>query len=189
MATISEIKRALKILKKNDIILLHCVSDYPTNLKDMNLKFMTKLKKIFNLTIGLSDHSPGFLSPVIATSLGAKVIEKHVTLNKNYYGPDHKTSITINEFSKMVNLIRQTELILGQNKKIISKGEQSNKRAVRKSCVASKNIFKGERILKESICFKRPGTGVSPLLVSKFINKKSKKFIKQDTILKLKNFR
>ena len=99
--------------------MLHCVSDYPTNLKDMNLKFMTKLKKIFNFTTGLSDHSPGILSPVIATSLGAKVIEKHVTLNKNYYGPDHKTSITLKEFSKMIKLIRQTELILGQDKKII----------------------------------------------------------------------
>ncbi len=189
MATIEEITRAIKILNNKNIILLHCVSDYPTNLKDMNLKFMTKLKKIFNFTTGLSDHSPGILSPVIATSLGAKVIEKHVTLNKNYYGPDHKTSITLKEFSKMIKLIRQTELILGQDKKIISKSEQSNKRAVRKSCVASKNIMKGDRISIDSICFKRPGTGISPLLISRFINKKSKKFIQKDTILKLKDFR
>jgi N,N'-diacetyllegionaminate synthase len=189
MATIDEIKKTLKILNNKNVILLHCVSDYPTKLNDINLRFMIKLKKIFNLTTGLSDHSPGLLAPLIATSLGAKVIEKHVTLNKKFSGPDHKTSITIDEFKKMVDSIRQTEIILGKDKKILSNGELSNKKAVRKSCIASKNILKGEKISTKSICFKRPGTGVSPLLFSKFLKKKSKKFIQKDTILKMKDFK
>ena len=143
MASIKEIKDALKLLKRNNITLLHCVSAYPAKLKDINLRFMVKLKKIFNLNVGLSDHSPGFLAPIIATSLGASVIEKHVTFNKNLKGPDHKSSLTINEFEEMVKLIRNTEITLGKDKKILSKEEISNSKAVRKA-VSPLEIYKKE---------------------------------------------
>ena len=121
MASIKEIKDALKLLKRNNITLLHCVSAYPAKLKYINLRFMVKLKKIFNLNVGLSDHSPGFLAPIIATSLGASVIEKHVTFNKNLKGPDHKSSLTINEFEEMVKLIRNTEITLEKIKRFYQK--------------------------------------------------------------------
>ena len=191
MSTIQEIKKTIKILNKNkkkDITLLHCVSDYPTKISDLNLNFLKKLKKIFNYPVGLSDHSVSNMAPVIATSLGATIIEKHVTLNKKWKGPDHKASLTIQEFKKMVELIRETEKILGQEKKILTKEEKSNLKAVRKSCISTIDIYRGEKILKKHICFKRPGTGLSPMNYKKLINKKSKKFIKKDSLLYLKDF-
>lgn len=188
MAKIKEIRRAIKTLNKKNITLLHCVSDYPTKIEDINLKFMLKLKDLFNLPVGLSDHTSGLLSPIIATSLGAKIIEKHVTFNKKLKGPDHKTSLTINEFKKMIDLIRKTEKALGESKKILSNGEVSNSKAVRKSCVASIDIERGLKIQKKQIVFKRPGFGLSPFDVSKLINKRAKKFIEKDSVLQLKDF-
>ncbi len=188
MANVNEIRSSLKLLKKKNITLLHCVSAYPTKLKDINLRFMIKLKKLFNCQVGLSDHSPGFTAPVAAAALGATIIEKHVTFNKNLKGPDHKSSLTINEFKQMVKLIRDTETILGKEKKILSKEEILNSKAVRKSCVSNRDIKKGEILKRTDICFKRPGVGTSPLLFSKLINKRAKKFIKKDNILRKKDF-
>ena len=188
MSNIKEIKKTMKLLKKNDVTLLHCVSAYPTKIEEINLNFMKKLREIFKCPVGLSDHSPGFLAPVIATSLGAKVIEKHVTFNKKSKGPDHQSSLSIKEFKQMIKLVRETELILGQEKKILSKDEKLNLKAVRKSCVSNRNIKKGDVIKKSDISFKRPGTGISPFLISKIANKKAKKFIHKDKILKIKNF-
>ncbi len=189
MAKVKEIGRAIRVLNKKNITLLHCVSDYPTKIEDVNLKYMVKLKKIFKLPVGLSDHTSGILAPVIATSLGAKIIEKHVTLNKKLKGPDHKTSLTISDFKKMVTLIRETEKILGGTRKILSQGEISNSRAVRKSCVSKINIEKGQKILEKHIVFKRPGYGLSPFKVSMLLNKKAKKFIEKNRVLKLEDFK
>ena len=191
MASIKEIDKTLNFLKyKNkNITLLHCVSSYPTKLKDLNLNFMSILKKKFRLPVGLSDHSHGFLAPIVATSLGANIIEKHVTLSKKLVGPDHNTSLTIREFKQMINLVRTVEKILGQNKKLISSDEKSNLNAVRKSCVSSLDIAKDEKITKKHIIFKRPGTGINPFDYKKFLNKRSKKFIEKDRILKLKDFK
>ena len=191
MASIKEINRTLNFLnyKKKNITLLHCVSSYPTKLKDLNLNFINILKKKFKLPVGISDHSQGYLAPVVAKSLGVTIIEKHVTLSRKLVGPDHKASLTIGEFKKMINLVRSTEKILGQNKKIISIDEKSNSRAVRKSCVSALDISKGEKITKKHIHFKRPGTGINPFDYKKFLNKRSKKFIERDRILKLIDFK
>ncbi len=191
MASIKEINKTLDFLnyKNKNIILLHCVSSYPTKLKDLNLNFIKILKEKFKLPVGVSDHSRGYLAPIIAKSLGATIIEKHVTLSRKLVGPDHKASLTIEEFKQMVNLVRTTEIILGQNKKIISIDEKSNLRAVRKSCVSSLDISKGEKITKKHICFKRPGTGINPYDYKKFLNKRSKKFIEKDRVLKLRDFK
>ena len=184
-------QRTLNFLnyKKKNITLLHCVSSYPTKLKDLNLNFINILKKKFKLPVGISDHSQGYLAPVVAKSLGVTIIEKHVTLSRKLVGPDHKASLTIGEFKKMINLVRSTEKILGQNKKIISIDEKSNSRAVRKSCVSALDISKGEKITKKHIHFKRPGTGINPFDYKKFLNKRSKKFIERDRILKLIDFK
>jgi sialic acid synthase SpsE len=146
------------------------------------------MKKKFKLPVGVSDHSQGYLATIIAKSLGVTIIEKHVTLSRRLVGPDHKASLTIEEFKQMINLVRTTEKILGQSKKIISTDENSNLRAVRKSCVSSFDILKGEKITKKHISFKRPGTGINPFDYKKFLNKRSKKFIEKDRILKLKDF-
>ncbi len=190
MATIDEINKTLNILdyKKKNVTLLHCVSSYPTKLEDLNLNFMKILKKRFKLPVGLSDHSKGYLAPIIAKSLGAVIIEKHVTFSRKLVGPDHKASLTIKEFKQMINFIRITEKILGQSKKIISADEKSNLRAVRKSCVSALDILKGEKITRKHISFKRPGTGIKPFDYKKFLKKKSKKFIEKDRILKLQDF-
>jgi N,N'-diacetyllegionaminate synthase len=190
MSNLSEIKTAINILNKNfkkKIILMHCVSDYPAKIKDLNLNFITELKKIFKCQVGLSDHSRGFLAPVIAVSLGATFIEKHVTFSNNLNGPDHKASATIKELADLVRVIRETEDCLGKFKKVISAEEISNAMAVRKSCVATKTINVGERIKKNNICFKRPGTGISPLNFKKLINKKAKKIILEDKVFKFKD--
>ena len=191
MATIKEINRTLNFLdyKKKDITLLHCVSSYPTKFEDLNLNFVNILKKKFKLPVGLSDHSHGYLAPVIAISLGATIVEKHVTMSRKLIGPDHKASLTIEEFKHMIRVLRTTEKILGQNKKIISIDEKSNLKAVRKSCVSSSDILKGEKITEKHITFKRPGTGINPFDYKKFLNKRSKKFIEKDRILKLKDFK
>jgi N,N'-diacetyllegionaminate synthase len=191
MSNLDEIKTVINILNKNfkkKIILMHCVSDYPAKDKDLNLNFITNLKNLFNYPVGLSDHSTGFLAPLIAVSLGAVVIEKHVTFNHNLKGPDHKASATIKELSYLVKMIRKTEICLGKGKKILSKEEINNAKAVRKSCIAKKTINIGERIKKNDICFKRPGTGISPLDFKKIINKKARKVIIKDRIFKLTDF-
>lgn len=191
MATIKEINKTLNFLnyKKKHVTLLHCVSSYPTKFKNLNLNFMSTLKNKFKVPVGLSDHSQGYLAPVIAKSLGASIIEKHVTLSRRLVGPDHKASLTIGEFKHMIKMLRTAEKILGQKKKIISDDEKSNLRAVRKSCVSSLDILKGEKITKKHISFKRPGTGINPFDYKKFINKRSKKFIEKNRILKLKDFK
>ena len=148
----NEIKNAIKILNKNfkkEITILHCVSDYPASNTDMNLKTITYLKKKFKYNIGLSDHSTSIEIPSIATALGATMIEKHITENNYQKGPDHKASLDIENFKKMILKIRDTETILGKEQKIISKGELKNKNLVRKFVVAKSSINKGDKFSKK----------------------------------------
>lgn len=185
MASMREIKQALKVLKrkKKGITILHCTSDYPAELKDLNLNFLHKLKKL-GYDIGYSDHSSSIITPSIAVSLGCKIIEKHFTLSKKMKGPDHKASLEPKELKKMVNYVRQTEKILGINKKKITRSEKKTKLLVRKSLVALKNISKGEKFTYNNIATKRPGTGISPFKIINFVGKKSKKNFKKDEMIK-----
>ncbi len=185
MATIKEIQQALKVLKKakKNLIILHCTSDYPANLKDLNLNFLNKLKK-FGYEVGYSDHSTSIITPSIAVALGCRVVEKHFTLSKRLNGPDHKASLEPNELIKMVNYIRDTEKILGSKDKKITRSENKTKLLVRKSLVAKKNIKKGEIFSEKNITAKRPGKGVSPFNLLKFLGKKSTKNIKKDQFIK-----
>lgn len=189
MCTTNEISNAINIffkygVKKKDITLLHCNSSYPTPYEDVNLKSMLFLKKKFNLKIGLSDHSLGIEVPIAAAALGAKVIEKHFTLNRNLIGPDHKSSIEPKELSEMVKSIRKIELALGKEQKKITKSEMKNIKIVRKSIVAKKFIASGELFTLDNIAFKRPGFGVSPMYVNRYVGKKAKKNFKKDSFIK-----
>ena len=168
MTTIKEISQCLKILikngiKKKNISILHCTSDYPANYKDLNLNAIHLLKKIFKLNVGYSDHSKGIEAAIAAVSLGSKIIEKHFTINQNLPGPDHKASLNFREFKNMVSSIRNIEKSLGEEKKKISTAEIKNSKIVKKSIVASKNIKIGELFSENNITTKRPGYGLSPM--------------------------
>ena len=178
MSTMKEIGNTLKILKKNGaraITLLQCNTEYPTPYEHVNLKAMLTMKNNFKTDVGLSDHSLGIEAPVASVALGAKIIEKHLTLNKKMKGPDHLSSLEPKEFKLMVRSIRNVEKCLGNGKKIPSLSEKPNIKAARKSIVASRNIYKGELFTSNNLTTKRPGDGLSPMLWNKVLGKKAKK--------------
>ncbi len=168
MADMDEIEKALEVvinggLVKEKIIVLHANTDYPTPYSDVNLTAMLAIKRKFGVTVGYSDHTDGIEVPVAAVALGAQVIEKHFTLDRNLEGPDHKASLEPAELSAMVRSIRNIEIALGNGKKIPSAGERKNMAAARKSIVAACTIYKGELFTEENLTVKRPGTGICPL--------------------------
>ncbi len=180
MSNIKEIRKALKELilngtNKKNISLLQCNTDYPSKFKDLNLKVIKKFKRLFKINVGLSDHSPGIEASIAAVGMGAKVIEKHFTLNKNYEGPDHKASLSLDELKKLVKSIRNIELAFGSENKKVSPSEKKNIKLVRKSIVAKEHIHQGEFFTIKNITTKRPGTGKSPIFWDKILGKKSKR--------------
>ena len=189
MSNIKEVKNALKILtqngsKKKDITILHCHTDYPTDAKNVNLLAMNELKRKFQTHVGISDHTLGAEVPIAAVALGAKIVEKHFTLSREFIGPDHKASMTPNELNDLVKSIRKTELSLGRKLKSPSKKEKEILKLVRKSIVAKNNIKKGEIFNEKNLTTKRPGSGISAIYWKKIIGKKSNKNYKQDELIK-----
>ncbi|MDB9979079.1 N-acetylneuraminate synthase family protein [Candidatus Pelagibacter sp.] len=187
MANNKEIENALKILTKSNsskrITLLHCVSEYPTNFKDVNLQSINFLRKKFNIAVGFSDHSLGIEAPIAAVALGATVIEKHFTLSKKMRGPDHKASLDPEELRLMVSKIRNIEKAMGQLKKKPTKNELVTSYLVRQSIHAKTNINKGERFNSKNLCLMRPYDGLPSHNLKKLYNKFSKKkFQKYDPI-------
>ena len=188
MSTISEIDLAVKTLlnsglSKKKLIILHCNSAYPTPYRDVNLNVIKILASRYKVPIGFSDHTLGIEAPVAAVALGAKVIEKHFTISKQLKGPDHTSSLEPQELNAMVKSIRNIENALGKDKKIVTKSERINKRHVRKSIVALKEIDKGEIFSEKNITLKRPGTGLQPIHWYKIIGKKSKRNYKTDDFI------
>lgn len=188
MSNLKEISNAIKILTKNGtpqkkIVVLHCNSEYPTPFEDVNLKAINNIKKHLNIRIGYSDHTSGIEVPIAAVSLGAEVIEKHLTLNKKMKGPDHSASLEPHEFSKMVKSIRNIEKSIGSGMKKPSRSEIKNRLIVRKSLVAKKAIKKGEKFNILNLTVKRPGTGISPMKFENFLGKKSPKDYKKDELI------
>lgn len=166
MSTIDEIEQALDVFKdynRSDIILLHCNTEYPTPFRDVNLNAMSTLRDKFNVKVGYSDHTKGIEVPIAAVALGAEVIEKHFTLDKNMEGPDHKASLEPNELMTMVNAIRNIEDSLGDGDKIPSESEKKNIAIARKSIVAKMEIRKGDIFTTDNLTVKRPGDGISPM--------------------------
>jgi|688.fasta_scaffold189310_2 N,N'-diacetyllegionaminate synthase len=191
MSSIIEIKNAVKILirngtKKNNITLMQCTSAYPAPYDEINLNTIATLRSIFKLNIGFSDHSLGMQASIAAVALGAKVIEKHLTLSKKLKGPDHRASLDPKEFKFMVQSIRIVEKTLGNKIKKITKSEKKNIYIVRKSIVALTKIKKNERFSNLNITCKRPGTGISPLFFKKLIGKKSVKNFNKNDLIRLK---
>ncbi len=170
---------------KEKIFVLHCVTDYPVEDKYANLSAIENLETKLKLNIGYSDHTLGILAPLIAASKGAKVIEKHFTLKKSMPGPDHKASLEPYEFKKMISYLRVFEVMNGDGKKKLQKCEIKNINIARKSIVAKKFIKKKEAFSYLNLTTKRPGNGLSPMDISKIINKKAKKNFQPDELIKL----
>ena len=186
MATLGEIKEALKIIRNEgveDIILLHCVSNYPTKIEDANLKAMETLKQAFKIPVGFSDHTLGITAPIAAVALGACIIEKHFTRDKNLPGPDHKASLEPDELKDMVMAIRDVEKALGTGIKRPTTEEEEIKKVVRRSIVAMVDISKGRTITEDMLDFKRPGTGIEPKYIDMIVGKKAKEDIRKDEIV------
>ena len=169
MSTIEEIKDAVDVFKEagisnDNITILHCNTEYPTPMEDVNLKAMLHIQREFGCDVGYSDHTLGIEVPIAAVALGARVIEKHFTLDKTMEGPDHKASLEPNELKEMVTAIRNIEkAIAGSGLKEVSSSEKKNIAIARKSIVAKKEIEKGEAFTEDNITVKRPGTGISPM--------------------------
>ena len=167
--------------------LLHCVSLYPTPLDKVNLNNINLLKK-FNLNVGFSDHTKGALASLTAAGMGITVLEKHVTLSNKLEGPDHKSSLSVEKFSKLIKKIRKIEKIIGLGVRKISSQEKKIKDCVRKSLVAKKNLLSGVRLKKDHLVFKRPGTGISPIELKFYLGKKITKNIKKDFLIIKEHF-
>jgi len=189
MANISEICDALKILmdagtQKNNITVLHANTEYPTPFEDVNLLAMQTIGRTFDVKVGYSDHTNGIEVPIAAVALGACVIEKHFTLNRNMEGPDHKASLEPPELKAMVSAIRNIEKAMsGNGNKEPSNSEKKNIPIARKSIVAKTNIKKGEIFSENNITIKRPGTGISPMLWYNVIGKISSTDFKPDDLI------
>lgn len=168
MATTEEARRAIDILTSgplttDDITVLHCNTQYPTPMRDVNLRAMLTLRDALGVKTGYSDHTTGIEVPVAATALGAAVVEKHFTLSRELPGPDHKASLEPQELKQMVRAIRNIELALGSSDKHVTDSERGNMAVARKSIVALRDIKEGEILTEENITTKRPGNGISPM--------------------------
>jgi N,N'-diacetyllegionaminate synthase len=186
MSTVGEVEEALEVIREKgsvDIILLHCVTSYPAKTEEANLKVIDVWQNSFGLPIGFSDHTLGIAAPIAAVALGAVLIEKHFTLDKNMPGPDHRASLEPNEFKEMVDAIRDVEKALGDGVKKLTEEEERIKKVVRRSIVAKVNISKGKVITEDMLDIKRPGTRLEPRYLNKVIGMKAKKDIKADELM------
>ncbi len=188
MSNIDEVKNALNILvnsgtKKNDVLILHANSQYPTPMEDVNLKAMVNIGKKLNVDYGYSDHTLGIEVDIAAVAMGASCIEKHLTLDCDMEGPDHKASLEPIQFKKMVEAIRNIELAFGSGIKKASKSEMQNIDIVRKSIVAKKEIKKGDVFNEDNITVKRPGRGISPMKWDEILGTKALKDYQEDDLL------
>lgn len=192
MSTMPEIAQAIEILekegnldRKKDIYVLHCNTEYPTPMTDVNLLAMNTIGREMGVTTGYSDHTQGIEVPIAAVALGARIIEKHFTLDRNLPGPDHKASLTPSELKEMVKAIRNVEQALGSPDKKVSASEGKNIVVARKSIVAAKTIAAGEKFTEENITVKRPAGGVSPMLWDQVLGQTAPRDFMPDELISL----
>lgn len=190
MCDLSDIAAALQVLldnglEKEQITILHCNTEYPTPMEDVNLRAMLEIEKKFGVNIGYSDHTEGIEVPIAAVALGATVIEKHFTLNRNMEGPDHKASLEPQELRAMVKSIRNIELALGDGHKVVSASEQKNVEIARKSIVAACNIQKGEMLTEKNLTVKRPANGISPMRWEEVIGTYARRDYQEEDLIEL----
>ncbi len=186
MCQMEEIEEAVECLNSRgsrSISLLHCNTEYPTPMQDVNLRAMLTLQDRFHLPVGYSDHTQGIEIPIAAAAMGACILEKHFTLDRRMEGPDHSASLEPAELMAMVLAVRNVEQALGNGKKEPSQSEQKNISAVRKSIVAKRNIKKGEIFSDENLTAKRPGTGISPMKWLEVVGKKAERDFEEDELI------
>jgi N,N'-diacetyllegionaminate synthase len=188
MATMMEVEKALQILEdsganRNEITVLHCNTEYPTPIEDVNLRAMLTMKEELGVNIGYSDHTLGIEVPIAAVAMGATVIEKHFTLDRSMDGPDHAASLEPIELEEMVISIRNIEKALGDGIKKPSKSEVKNISVARKSIVASAPILKGDVFTTANLGVKRPGTGISPMQWDEVVGKVASKDFNPDELI------
>ena len=188
MCEMDDITAAMKVLLKHglrreQITILHCNTEYPTPFEDVNLRAMQEIRDVFQVKVGYSDHTKGIEVPIAAVALGAQVIEKHFTLDRNMEGPDQKASLEPHELKAMVSAIRHIELALGTGHKTVSESERKNLAIARKSIIAACPIHKGELLTEQNLTVKRPGIGISPMQWEEIIGTKAiKNFEEEDFI-------
>lgn len=190
MCELFDIEAAVKVLlsfgvKREDITILHCNTEYPTPFQDVNLRAMLEIGERFGVQVGYSDHTKGIEVPIAAVALGATVIEKHFTLDKNMEGPDHKASLEPGELKAMVEAIRNIEQALGTGHKTVSASERKNIEIARKSIVAARPIKMGEVLTEENITVKRPGNGISPMRWNEVIGSCAIKDFEEEEVIVL----
>lgn len=188
MSTLQEVDAALAVLKNNgvgEITLLHCTTNYPTPMEDVNLKAMLTMKEHCSCQVGYSDHTQGIEVPVAAVAMGAVVIEKHFTLDHNMEGPDHKASLEPDELKEMVLAIRNIEKAVGNGEKIPTDSEKANLAVARKSIIAAKGIKAGEIFTEENLTTKRPGTGINPMGWAKILGKRAVRDFEEDEMIEV----
>lgn len=190
MSTSEDIQNAVDVLlrwgkTKDQITILHCNTEYPTPFEDVNLRAMLSIKEHFGTQVGYSDHTRGIEVPIAAVALGATVIEKHFTLDRNMSGPDHKASLEPDELKAMVSAIRNIEKALGSSEKKVTDSERKNIAVARKSIVAARNISKGAILTEENLTVKRPGTGVSPMRWEEVLGTTAIRDFQEDELIEL----
>ena len=187
MSELSEIQDAVRVLEANgagDITLLHCNTEYPTPFSDVNLLAMKQMSEVLKKPVGYSDHTVGIEVPIAAAALGAVVIEKHFTLDKQMSGPDHRASLEPEELACMVKAIRNIEKSLGDGRKKRTGSEEKNCKAARKSIVAKCTIKAGDIFSEENITVKRPGNGISPMKWYELIGQAAQRDYKEDELIR-----
>ena len=190
MANLGEIEAAIDVLeqagtRRDQITVLHCTTEYPAPFDEVNLRAMQVIGQAFGVAVGYSDHTDGISVPIAAVAMGANVIEKHFTLDRKMLGPDHKSSLEQDQFSLMVKSIREVEQALGNGIKRPTASELSNMSVARKSLVASKPIKKGDMFCSANITSKRPGTGISPMLIDEIIGRHADRDFKVNEQIKI----
>lgn len=187
IGTIPEIDEALNTIYSTgnkEVALLHCISNYPAKIEDMNLRAIQTLRETFQVPVGLSDHTTEIITPIAAVSLGAAIIEKHFTLNKNLPGPDHRASLEPDEFKAMVGIIRSIEKALGGGMKVPRKSELKMKIDARRSLVSRVDIPQGARIMKNMVKVARPGSGIEPKFINVILGRKARRRIKAEEVIR-----
>ena len=189
MSSLEEVRDALNVLiesgaEKEQITILHCNTEYPTPMEDVNLKAMITIRDELGVNVGYSDHTLGIEIPIAAAAMGATVIEKHFTLDRTLPGPDHAASLEPHELKKMVSAIQNIEKAMGDGIKKSSPSEIKNMSIARKSIVAKKPIKKGELFSEENLTIKRPGTGISPMEWENIISKVSNRAYEMDDLIR-----
>ena len=190
MSTLDEVAAAVDLLEaagtsRTDIILLHCTTQYPTLPADVNLRAMDALKTLGCAAVGYSDHTQGITIPIAAVARGARVIEKHFTLDRSLPGPDHKASLEPQELAEMVKAIRTVEQALGSGIKAVAPSEAPNIEVARKSIVAARDIRAGELLTEDNITVKRPGNGISPMKWDEVIGTRATRDFPFDSLIEL----